>query len=63
MTGNRGLFNVLQESKGISVMLADGEKHVVEGIGSGRFTDVEDDGSPVDITLLDVIYVPKLTSG
>lgn len=36
MTGRSGFFDVLQESKGISVMLADDEKAVVEGNGSGR---------------------------
>lgn len=63
MTGSREFFDELQETKGMSVMLADGEKAMVEGIGTGRITGVKEDGSPVDIILSDVLFVPKLASG
>lgn len=63
MTGDKKFFSTLEETAGVSVMLADGEKAEVSGTGSGSIVGVDGKGNPVDIVLSDVLFVPKLTSG
>lgn len=63
MTGDAKFFKVLSETKGTSVMLADGERAVSTGIGQGTIVGMNSEGEPVDIVLRDVLCVPKLTSG
>lgn len=63
MTGDRKFFSTLEETAGVSLMLADGEKAEVSGTGSGSIIGVNGEGNPVDIVLSDVLYVPRLTSG
>lgn len=63
MTGNRRFFSKLEEAKFASVILADGEKSEVRGVGEGRFHVIDGNGEAVEVMLHDVLFVPGLTSG
>lgn len=63
MTGDRKFFSSLDQSTGMSVLLADGEKADVAGIGQGKLVVLNGAGNPVDIVLGEVLFVPRLTSG
>lgn len=63
MTGDEKFFTTLEESTVMSVLLADGEKAEVAGIGRGKLVVLNGAGKPVDIVLGEVLFVPRLTSG
>lgn len=63
MTGNRSFFSSLQEAKFASVIMADGEKSDVCGVGEGSLNVVNDSGEVNEVQLTDVLFVPGLTSG
>lgn len=63
MTGDGRFFREFSGTKGVSVMLADGEKVNATGIGHGSIVGVNDKDERVDIEMRDMLCVPKLTSG
>lgn len=63
MTGNRSFFSKLQKAKCASVILADGEKSDVHGVGEGSLYTIDGNGEAVEVLLTDVLFVPRLTSG
>lgn len=60
ITGNRSIFSTLHEAKIASVILADGEKSYVRGVGEESFDVIDGNGEPSEVLLSDDLSVPRI---
>ncbi|XP_062557790.1 uncharacterized protein LOC134222647 [Armigeres subalbatus] len=63
MTCDESFFSTLEKKNGPKVFLADGKIAKTAGHGEGTVLGVNGNGDAVDVKLVDVLYVPSLTSG
>lgn len=63
MTSDESFFSTLTKETGPNVFLADGKVVKTAGYGEGTVLGVNGEGDAVDVQLVDVLYVPSLTSG
>lgn len=62
MTYDRSFFTTMVQSERVPVTLANGDRTMSEGCGSGMLRCVDADGKEVDVKLENVLWVPKLDS-
>lgn len=63
MTCDEKFFSKLTKKAGPNVFLADGKVAKTAGYGEGTVLGMNGDGDVIDVKLVDVLYVPSLTSG
>lgn len=60
MTNNADFFEAMDSSVHDNVYLADGNKILSKGVGTGKLKVADQNGEPLTVTLKDVLYVPTL---
>lgn len=63
MTNDRAFFTVLDDSKCVEVVLADGSMSKSHGMGEGLVKCVDQEGNVLEVKLTEVLYIPNLDSG